>query len=99
MPSVKCSIYGLFIASIISLLVGIATLVLDIVFKYIGFVDDDIALSTCVDTYLMVKYQFLKLQLQASFVGVCVGVLMNIIVIGLVVFAIKNLRQFINQNP
>lgn len=78
---------------------GIATLVLDIVFKYIGFVDNDIVLSTCLESYLVVKYQFLKLQLEASFVGVCVGVLMNVIVIVLVVFAIKNLRQFISQNP
>jgi len=63
MASAACSIYGLFITCIISTLLGIATLVLNIIFKYIGFVDNDIALSTCTDTYLMQKYKHLSLQL------------------------------------
>lgn len=98
MPSPACNIYGLFISCIVGLVLGIGTLVVNIVFKYIGFVESDIALGLCVETYLMEKYRFLQLQLQTAFVGICLNVLMNCIVLGLLIVTLKNLKSA-NLNP
>ncbi len=98
MVSPSCTIYSLFITCIASLLLGICTLVVDIVFKYIGFVDSDVVLGLCTEMYLADKYKFLLLQLQTAFVGICLGILMNAIILGLLVVTLKNLKSA-NLNP
>ncbi len=48
MASAACGIYGFFITALISTLIGIGVLVVNIIFKYIGFVESSITLSSCV---------------------------------------------------
>lgn len=98
MPSPSCKVYGLFISCIVSLALGIGTLVVNIVFKYIGFVDSDVVLGLCLETYLMEKYRFLLIQLQTAFLGICLNILMNCIVLALLIVTLKNLKPA-NLNP
>jgi hypothetical protein len=93
MPSPSCTLYTLFITSIASLLLGIATLIATIVFKYVGFVDSDVGLGICTQVYLADKYRLLSLQLQTAFVGICLGILINAIVLALIVVTLKNLKS------
>lgn len=93
MASPSCTVYTLFVTSIASLLLGIGTLIASIVFKYIGFVDSDVVLGICTKVYLADKYRLLSLHLQTAFVGICIGLLMNAIVLGLLVVTLKNLKS------
>ncbi len=94
MTTAASSIYGMFIACVVSTAFGITTLILDIVFKYIGFVESDVVLSGCTNGYMLAKFKYLTLQLEASFIGILVGLLMDIIALVLIILAIKNLRSF-----
>ncbi len=93
MPSPACNVYGLFISCIASLLLGIGTLVVNILFKYIGFVDSEVAIGLCTETYLIEKYMFLQLQLETAFAGICLNILMNCIVLGMLIVTLKNLKS------
>lgn len=93
------SLYALLIASALGVVFGITTLILALVFKYIGFAASNIAQGACIDFYLILKYRFLPYQLVTSLVGVCIGLLMFIIVLVFVILAVKNLRaQQANNN-
>jgi hypothetical protein len=93
MASPSCTVYTLFITSIASLLLAIGTLIASIVFKYVGFVDSDVGLGICTQVYLADKYRLLSLHLQTAFIGICLGLLMNAIVLGLLVVTLKNLKS------
>ena len=97
MVTAACSLYALLVVSIAGTTLGIATLVLAIVFKFIGFTDSAIIQSLCADPYLVAKYTHLTYQIETSLVGICVGLLMNIIALIILALTIKNLKDLQNQ--
>lgn len=99
MISAKVPIYGLFLTTVISLLIAITLLVLEIVFKYVGFVSSDFVYGTCInDTYINTKYSYLQYQLEVAFVGTCLSVLTLIIILVLSTLSAKNYYQLVKSN-